>query len=47
VKVAREKGKLFGLSAEYEDAKKIAERMGVSLREVIGRIEEAARRKIK
>ena len=47
VKVAREKGKLFGLSAEYEDAKKIAERTGVSLREVIGRIEEAARREIK
>jgi len=47
VKVARDRGKLFGLSAEYEDAKKIAERTGLSLREAIGRIEEAARRKIK
>jgi len=47
VKVARDRGKLFGLSAEYEDARKIAERTGLSLREVIGRIEEAARRKIK
>lgn len=47
VKVARERGKLFGLSAEYEDAWKIAERTGISLREVIGRIEEAARRRIK
>jgi hypothetical protein len=46
VKVARERGKLFGISAEYEDARKIAERTGLSLREVIGRIEEAARRKI-
>jgi uncharacterized protein (TIGR00299 family) protein len=47
VKVSREKGKLFGLSAEYEDARKISERTGVSLREVISRIEETARRKIK
>jgi hypothetical protein len=47
VKVARERGKLMGFAAEYEDAKKIAERMGLSLREVISRIEEAARRKIK
>ncbi|KUO40603.1 MAG: hypothetical protein AVW06_02350 [Hadesarchaea archaeon DG-33-1] len=47
VKVARERGKLFGLSAEYEDARKITERTGLSLREVIGRIEEAARRRIK
>lgn len=47
VKVSRERGKLFGISAEYEDAKKIAERTGLSLREVIGRIEEAARRRIK
>jgi hypothetical protein len=47
VKVARERGKLFGLSAEYEDAKKIAERVGISLREVISKIEETARRRIK
>lgn len=47
VKVARERGKLFGLSAEYEDARKIAERTGLSLREVISRIEEAARRRVK
>jgi uncharacterized protein (TIGR00299 family) protein len=47
VKVARERGKLFEISAEYEDAKKIAERTGVPLREVISRIEEAARLKIK
>ena len=47
VKVARDRGKLFSLSAEYEDAKKIAERVGISLREVISKIEETARRKIK
>jgi uncharacterized protein (TIGR00299 family) protein len=47
VKVSRESGKLFGLSAEYEDARKISERTGLSLREVISRLEETARRKIK
>ena len=47
VKVARDRGKLFGLSAEYEDARKIAERTGLSLREIISKIEETARRRIK
>jgi uncharacterized protein (TIGR00299 family) protein len=46
VKVSRERGKLFGLSVEYEDARKISERTGLSVREVISRIEEAARRRI-
>lgn len=47
VKVSRERGKLFGLSAEYEDARRISERTGISLREVISQIEETARRRIK
>ncbi len=47
VKVARERGKLVGFAAEYEDAKQIAERTGIGLREVIGRVEEIARRKVK
>jgi len=47
VKVARELGKLVGFAAEYEDAKKIAERTGLPLREVTNRVEEAARRKIR
>lgn len=47
VKVAREGKKLIGLAAEYEDAKKISERTGIGLREVINRIEEIARKKVK
>jgi len=47
VKVARERGKLVGFAAEYEDAKHIAERTGIGLREVIARVEEIARRKVK
>lgn len=47
VKVARERGKLVGFAAEYEDAKQIAERTGIGLREVIGRVEEIARRKVR
>ncbi len=47
VKVAREQGNLVCSAAEYEDVKKIAERTGLSLREIIKRVEEAARRKIK
>ncbi len=47
VKVARDRGKLVGFAAEYEDAKQIAERTGIGLREVIGRVEEIARRKVK
>ncbi len=42
VKVAREGGKLVGLAAEYEDAKRIAERTGLGIRCVIARIEKAA-----
>ncbi|MDH5443822.1 MAG: LarC family nickel insertion protein, partial [Hadesarchaea archaeon] len=47
VKVARERGNLVGFAAEYEDAKEIAERTGLPLREVMRRVEEAARRKIR
>ncbi len=47
VKVAREGKKLIGLAAEYEDAKKIAEKTGLGLREIIDRIEKIARKKIK
>jgi hypothetical protein len=47
VKVAREGKKFIGLAAEYEDAKKIAEKTGLGLREIINRIEEIARKKIK
>jgi len=47
VKVARERGNLIGFAAEYKDAKKIAERTGLPLREVMRRVEEAARRKIR
>jgi uncharacterized protein (TIGR00299 family) protein len=47
VKVAREGKKLVGLAAEYEDAKKIAEKTGLGLREIIDRIEEIAQKKIK
>lgn len=47
VKVAREGGKLVGFAVEYRDAKQIAERTGFPLREVMGRVEEAARRKIR
>ena len=47
VKVARERGKLIGIAAEYEDARKIAEQSGLGLREIMSRIEETARGKIK
>jgi hypothetical protein len=47
VKVARERGRLVGFAAEYEDARQIAERTGIRLREVIGRIEEIARKKVR
>jgi hypothetical protein len=47
VKVAREQEKLVGLAAEYEDAKRIAERTGVSIREAMKLIEETARRKVR
>lgn len=47
VKVAREGKKLIGLAAEYEDAKKIAEKTGLGLREIIDHIEKIARRKVK
>jgi len=35
------------LAAEYEDAKKIAERTGLGLREIIDCIEEIARKQVK
>lgn len=47
VKIARDGKKIVNWSAEYEDAKAIAERTGASLREVIRRVEDTARRKIK
>ena len=47
VKVAREGKKFIGLAAEYEDAKTIAEKTGLGLREVIDRIEKTARSKTK
>lgn len=47
VKVSREGSKLIDLRAEYEDAKTIAERTGVPLREVIRAVEEVARSKLK
>jgi uncharacterized protein (TIGR00299 family) protein len=46
VKAAREGKKLIGLAAEYEDAKKIAEKTGLGLREIIDRIEKVARKKL-
>ncbi|MGC8816889.1 MAG: nickel pincer cofactor biosynthesis protein LarC [Candidatus Hadarchaeum sp.] len=47
VKVAREGGRIVGWRAEYEDAKAIADRTGISLREVIRKVEEAARSKVR
>jgi len=47
VKVAREGKKVVGMVAEYEDAKAIASRLGMPLRDVIRNIEEAARSKAK
>lgn len=47
VKVAREGGKLVGLAAEYDDARQIAGATGLGLREVIVRIEDIARRKVR
>ncbi|MGQ9788629.1 MAG: nickel pincer cofactor biosynthesis protein LarC [Candidatus Hadarchaeaceae archaeon] len=47
VKVSREGKKVFGWRAEYEDAKVIAERTGVPLREVIRSVEEVARSRLK
>jgi uncharacterized protein (TIGR00299 family) protein len=47
VKVAREGKKLIGLTAEYEDARKIAEETGLGLREIIDRIEKIAQKRIK
>ena len=47
VKIARDGKKVVGCGAEYEDAKAIAERTGVPLREVIRRIEDAARIRMK
>lgn len=47
VKIAREGKKVVGWSAEYEDAKMIAERTGIPLRDVIRRVEDVARNKIK
>jgi len=44
VKVARDGKKLIGLAAEYEDAKRIAEKTGLGLREIIDRIENVARK---
>jgi uncharacterized protein (DUF111 family) len=44
VKVARDGKKLIGLAAEYEDAKKIAEKTGLGLREIIDHIEKIARK---
>jgi len=47
VKIAREGEKVVGWSAEYEDAKAIAERTGFPLREVLRVVEDTARSKIK
>jgi|CryGeyStandDraft_7_1057128.scaffolds.fasta_scaffold53409_2 hypothetical protein len=47
VKAARDGKKLIGLAAEYEDAKKIAEKTGLGLREIIDRIEKIARKSYK
>ena len=47
VKVAREGKKVVSLGAEYEDARAIAERTGLPLREVLRSIEDIARSKIK
>lgn len=47
VKVAREGKKVVGWSAEFEDAKAIAERTGIPLRDVIRSVEDFARGKIK
>ena len=46
VKVAREGEKLFGLAAEYEDAKTIAEKVGIPIREALRLVEKVAKRKI-
>jgi len=43
VKISRDGKKIVRRSAEYDDAKAIAERTGVPLREVMRRIEDAAR----
>ncbi|MEM4187983.1 MAG: nickel pincer cofactor biosynthesis protein LarC [Candidatus Hadarchaeum sp.] len=47
VKISREGNKIVGWRAEYEDAKAIAGRTGVPLREVIRAVEEVARNKLK
>lgn len=47
VKIAREGKKVVGWGAEYEDAKAIAERTGLPLRDVIRFVEDIARSKIK
>ena len=44
VKVARDGKKFIGLAAEYEDAKKIAEKTDLGLSEIIDRIEKVARK---
>jgi hypothetical protein len=47
VKLALDHGRIVGLAAEYEDARRIAERTGFGIREIMVRIEEAARRGIR
>jgi len=47
VKIAREGKKIVCCSAEYEDAKMIAERTGISIRDAIRLVEDAARNKTK
>ncbi len=47
VKIARDGKNVVGLAAEYEDARQIAERTGLPLREVIWRVEDVARKRIK
>ncbi len=47
VKIASEDGKVVGLATEYEDAKMIAQRTGIPLREVIRRVEDTARVRFK
>jgi len=47
VKVAREGKKFIGLAAEYEDAKKISEKTGLGIREIVDRIEKIVRKSYK
>lgn len=45
IKIASEGGRVVGLATEYEDAKLIAKRTGIPLREVIRRVEDLGRKR--